>query len=118
MHKIKRYVAEIDGEQRRHSEANKSVNRADRRLRELQFQVDENKKTHDRLTDLVEKLQQKLKTTKRQVEEAVCFYSSVFENSHSQTHRKSSRLAISRNIALFKQLWMTLRNALTLLRTA
>lgn len=40
-------------------------------LRPAYVQVDENKKTHDRLNDLVEKLQQKLKVCRRQVEEAV-----------------------------------------------
>lgn len=35
------------------------------------MQVDEDKKNHDRMHDLVEKLQAKLKTYKRQVEEAV-----------------------------------------------
>jgi myosin heavy chain 6/7 len=62
----------MDGEQRRHSEMSKQVARADRHIREVQFQVDENKKNHDRLNELVDKLQQKLKLAKRQVEEAVC----------------------------------------------
>jgi peptidoglycan hydrolase CwlO-like protein len=61
----------LDGEQRRHADAYKQAGKADRHLHELQFQVDENKKSHDHLTDLVDKLQQKLKTVKRQVEEAV-----------------------------------------------
>jgi peptidoglycan hydrolase CwlO-like protein len=40
-------------------------------LRELQFQVDEDKKNFERLQDLVDKLQQKIKAQKRQIEEAV-----------------------------------------------
>jgi hypothetical protein len=67
-----KHSLELDGEQRRHAEVGKQVSASERRLRELQFQIDENKKQHDRLTDLVDKLQQKLKLAKRQVEEAVC----------------------------------------------
>jgi chromosome segregation ATPase len=62
--------SELDGEQRRHADACKQAAKADRHLHELQFQVDENKKGHEHLNDLVDKLQQKLKTVKRQVEEA------------------------------------------------
>ena len=39
-------------------------------MRELQFQVEEDKKSSERMYDLVEKLQAKLKTYKRQAEEA------------------------------------------------
>lgn len=55
------------------AESAKGVGRSDRRIRELQFQIDENKKNFDRLTELIDKLQQKLKLSKRQVEEAVCY---------------------------------------------
>merc|ERR1719486_1536293 len=41
-----------------------------RRLKELLFQQEENKKNQDRITDLVEKLQQKIKSYKKQIEEA------------------------------------------------
>ena len=40
-------------------------------LRETQFQVDEDKKAQERMYDLIEKLQQKIKTYKRQLEDAV-----------------------------------------------
>ncbi len=41
----------------------------DRRLKELAFQAEEDRKNQTRLQDLVEKLQNKLKAYKRQVEE-------------------------------------------------
>lgn len=37
------------------------------------FQVDEDKKNFERVQDLVDKLQNKLKTQKKQLEEAVSF---------------------------------------------
>lgn len=57
----------MDNEQRRSQDAQKTMAKQDRRLRELQFQEDENKKSMDRLTDLIDKLQQKLKTQKKQL---------------------------------------------------
>jgi hypothetical protein len=48
----------------------KEVRKNDRRLKELAFQTEEDRKNQARLQDLVEKLQNKLKVYKRQVEEA------------------------------------------------
>jgi len=42
----------------------------ERRVKELDFQVEEDKKNAERLTELIDKLQGKLKVYKRQVEEA------------------------------------------------
>jgi len=46
------------------------VRKSERRVKELQFQADEDRKNHERMQDLVDKLQQKIKTYKRQIEEA------------------------------------------------
>lgn len=62
---------ELDNEQRRHAETQKNMRKADRRLKELAFQTDEDRKNQERLQDLADKLQNKIKTYKRQVEEAV-----------------------------------------------
>lgn len=63
--------AEYDTEQRRHAETQKNARKADRRLKELAFQCEEDKKNQERLQELIDKLQNKIKTYKRQVEEAV-----------------------------------------------
>ena len=39
-------------------------------MKELLFQQEENNKNQDRITDLVDKLQQKIKSYKKQIEEA------------------------------------------------
>merc|ERR1711976_464154 len=44
--------------------------RAERRVKELQFQQEEDRKNQDRMSDLANKLQQKIKTYKTQIEEA------------------------------------------------
>lgn len=63
-------MTELESETRRHTDTQKNLRAKERRIRELQFQVDEDKKGQERLYQLVEKLQQKLKTFKRQNEEA------------------------------------------------
>merc|ERR1719175_543310 len=54
----------------RTSENMKACQRADRKVKELQFAQDEDKKNQDRMSDLASKLQQKIKTYKQQIEEA------------------------------------------------
>ncbi|XP_059351924.1 myosin heavy chain, muscle-like isoform X14 [Daphnia carinata] len=61
---------ELDGEQRRHADAQKNLRKSERRIKELTFQSEEDRKNHERMQDLVDKLQQKIKTYKRQIEEA------------------------------------------------
>ncbi|KAH3748163.1 myosin heavy chain, striated muscle-like [Dreissena polymorpha] len=61
---------ELDSEQRRHAETQKNARKADRRLKELAFQVDEDRKNQERLQELIDKLQNKIKTYKRMAEEA------------------------------------------------
>merc|ERR1711902_409222 len=51
-------------------EVHKTITKGERRVKELLFQQEENKKNQDRITDLVEKLQQKIKSYKKQIEEA------------------------------------------------
>ncbi|WKX94491.1 hypothetical protein Q1695_011625 [Nippostrongylus brasiliensis] len=68
--KIRNVANEFHSEQRRHQEAVKGLTKQERRARELQFQVEEDKKMFDRLQEMVEKLQQKIRVQKRQIEEA------------------------------------------------
>lgn len=69
-HRVKELENGVNDETNRHADALKNVRRCERRIKELTFQSDEDKKNHDRMQDLVDKLQQKLKTYKRQIEEA------------------------------------------------
>uniref|UniRef100_A0A0R3RFG9 Myosin head n=1 Tax=Elaeophora elaphi TaxID=1147741 RepID=A0A0R3RFG9_9BILA len=61
---------ELADECRRHAETLKNYRNRERKVRELQFQVDEDKKCSERMHDLIEKMQTKIKTYKRQLEEA------------------------------------------------
>lgn len=71
--RVRELENELDGEQRRHADAQKNLRKAERRIKELSFQAEEDRKNHERIQDLVDKLQQKIKTYKRQIEEAVSF---------------------------------------------
>jgi chromosome segregation ATPase len=48
----------------------KHVSKGERKVKELQFQADENNKNRDRIAELIDKLQQKIKSYKKQIEEA------------------------------------------------
>jgi len=68
--RIREMEIELGGVQSRTSEAAKAYQKAERRIKELQFQQEEDHKNQDQMTDLAHKLQQKIKTYKKQIEEA------------------------------------------------
>merc|ERR1712109_284257 len=68
--KIRELEIELGSVQTRTADSYKAFQRAERRVKELQFQQDEDKKNQDRMSDLANKLQQKIKTYKTQIEEA------------------------------------------------
>merc|ERR1712213_302660 len=74
MAKLENRIRELESElsrvQSRTSENMKAFQRAERKVKELAFASDEDKKNQDRMSDLASKLQQKIKTYKTQIEEA------------------------------------------------
>ena len=48
----------------------KAHQKAERKIKELQFQNDEDHKSQDQMSELASKFQQKIKTYKKQIEEA------------------------------------------------
>merc|ERR1712128_185830 len=62
--------AELDSEQRRCGDAHKNFRKAERGIKEYTFKSDEDRKNAERMQDLVEKLQQQIRTYKKQIEEA------------------------------------------------
>merc|ERR1711902_290306 len=61
---------ELGGVQSKTSDAYKAFQKSERRIKELQFQQDEDKKNQDSMSELANKLQMKIKTYKKQIEEA------------------------------------------------
>merc|ERR1711925_58149 len=68
--KIKDLESQLDDEQRRLVDAQKSQRRTERRIKELTFSQEEDHKNHERMQELVDKLQNKVKSYKKQIEEA------------------------------------------------
>jgi myosin heavy chain 6/7 len=62
--------AELDGEQRRLGDATKNFRKTERGVKEMTFRQDEDRKNAERMQDLVDKLQQQVRTYKKQIEEA------------------------------------------------
>merc|ERR1712015_258248 len=68
--RIRELEIELGNVQGRTGENQKGYQKAERKIKELSFQIDEDKKNQDRMTELASKLQQKIKTYKKQIEEA------------------------------------------------
>merc|ERR1719290_607744 len=68
--RIRELGSEMDAESRRFADATKNLRRSERRIKELTFAGDEDRKNHDRMQALIEQLQGRIKGFKKQIEEA------------------------------------------------
>merc|ERR1712020_655782 len=68
--RIRELQSELDAESRRMADAQKNLRRSERRIKELAFAGDEDRKNHERMQGLIDSLQGKIKSYKKQIEEA------------------------------------------------
>merc|ERR1712077_111155 len=68
--RIRELEIELGSIQAKTGETYKTFQKAERHVKELQFQQDEDRKNQDRMSELATKLQQKIRTYKKQIEEA------------------------------------------------
>merc|ERR1712222_97406 len=68
--RIRELEVELGNVQAHTGENSKGYQKSERRSKELAFQIEEDKKNQDRMSDLANKLQAKIKTYKKQIEEA------------------------------------------------
>merc|ERR1712107_304543 len=68
--RIRELESELDAENRRFGDSQKNLRRSERRIKELTFASDEDRKNHERKQSLVDALQAKIKSYKKQIEEA------------------------------------------------
>ena len=68
--RIRELESELDAENRRFADAGKNMRRSERRIKELAFAADEDRKNHERMQNLIDQLQGKIKSYKKQIEEA------------------------------------------------
>merc|ERR1712088_620772 len=62
--------AKLDAETRRFVDVNKNLRKSERSIKELTFAADEDRKNHERMQALIDQLQGKVKSYKKQIEEA------------------------------------------------
>merc|ERR1711944_17559 len=60
----------MDAENRRFADSQKNLRKAERNIKELTFATDEDRKNHERMQALIDSLQGKIKSYKKQIEEA------------------------------------------------
>merc|ERR1739846_122508 len=68
--RIRELESEVDAESRRCGDAQKNLRKSERRIKELTYASDEDRKNHERMQALVNQLQAKIKSYKKQIEEA------------------------------------------------
>merc|ERR1719402_1831485 len=68
--RIRELESELDAENRRLGDGLKNLRKSERRIKELTFSSDEDKKNHERMQALIDQLQGKIKSYKKQIEEA------------------------------------------------
>merc|ERR1711973_789196 len=68
--RIRELESEVDAENRRLGDASKNLRKSERKVKELTFAADEDKKNHERMQALIDQLQGKVKSYKKQIEEA------------------------------------------------
>merc|ERR1719436_139691 len=70
MNKMETRIRELDAESRRQADTLKNLRKSERRINELTFASDEDRKNHERMQSLIDGLQGKIKLYKKQIEEA------------------------------------------------
>ena len=68
--RIRELESELDAECRRNGDIFKNLRKSERSIKELTFACDEDKKNHERMQALIDQLQGKVKSYKKQIEEA------------------------------------------------
>merc|ERR1712215_397727 len=68
--RIRELESEVDAEARRCADACKNLRKSERRIKELTYATDEDRKNHERMQALIDQLQSKIKSYKKQIEEA------------------------------------------------
>merc|ERR1712018_33454 len=68
--RIRELESELEAESRRFADAQKNLRKSERRIKEITYSTDEDRKNQERMQTLIDQLQGKIKTYKKQIEEA------------------------------------------------
>merc|ERR1719516_206663 len=69
--RIRELESELDAENRRFADAQKNLRKSERHVKELTYTQDEDRKNNERMQALIDQLQGKIKSYKKQIEEAL-----------------------------------------------
>merc|ERR1719220_1789490 len=68
--RIRELESEMDAETRRNADSQKNLRKSERKIKELSYSQEEDRKNHERMQGLIDQLQGKIKSYKKQIEEA------------------------------------------------
>merc|ERR1712186_218552 len=68
--RIRELESEVDAENRRFADSQKNLRKGERHIKEMTYAADEGRKNQERMQGLVDQLQGKIKSYKKQIEEA------------------------------------------------
>ena len=68
--RVRELESELNAENRRCGDAMKNLHKGERKIKELTYQTDEDRRNHERMQALVDQLQMKIRSYKKQIEEA------------------------------------------------
>merc|ERR1712029_1311039 len=68
--RIRELESDLDAENRRNADSLKNLRKSERKIKELTYSQDEDRKNHERMQGLIDQLQGKIKSYKKQIEEA------------------------------------------------
>merc|ERR1712066_580786 len=92
--RIRELESEVDAENRRFADSTKNLRKSERRIKELSYAADEDRKNHERMQGLVDQLQAKIKSYKKQIEEAeeiAALNLAKYRNAHAQLGEAEER---------------------------
>merc|ERR1719275_132047 len=98
--RIRELEVELSNVQGRTAESIKGHQRAERKIKEISFQNDEDRKNQERMSELATKLQSKVKTYKKQIEEAeeiAALNLAKFRKSQQELEETEERSRIAEN---------------------
>merc|ERR1711997_1222958 len=65
--RIRELESEVDAESRRMADGQKNLRKSERRIKEMTYGQDEDRKNHERMQALIDQLQSKIKSYKKQI---------------------------------------------------
>merc|ERR1719284_1484206 len=68
--RIRELESELDAENRRNADSLKNLRKSERKIKELTYSQEEDRKNQERMQALIDQLQGKIKSYKKQIEEA------------------------------------------------